>query len=98
MFAQIIKELRTKNKYSHQQIADKIGITRQAYSNYEKGRVPDTPIVQKIADIYGVSIDYLLGRSVDLETEEIIRDLETLSEDKKRVILDMIKSYVQANK
>lgn len=43
-----------------QTIADYLGITRQAYSNYENGnRNPDNETLLKLADYFGVSVDTL---------------------------------------
>ncbi len=49
---------------TQQQIADKLFISRRAYSNYEIGvRGIPTEILSQIADIYGTSVDYLIGRT-----------------------------------
>jgi len=43
-------------------MADMLGITRQAYSNYEAGkREPDHNTLRRLADFFMISIDYLLG-------------------------------------
>mgnify|MGYP001194392911 CR=1 FL=1 len=64
MFPQIIKKLRLEKKLTQQEVADKIGITRPAYTAYESGkREPDFSMLQVLADLFGVSTDYLLGRS-----------------------------------
>lgn len=64
MFPEKIRELRLINKMTQQEIADQLGITRPAYTAYESGkREPDFSILQSIADIFGVTTDYLLGRT-----------------------------------
>ena len=57
-----LKELRIENNYSQQEVADLIDITQVTYSHYELGRrsVSIQNLV-KIAQIYNVSTDYLLG-------------------------------------
>ncbi|MFD2614466.1 helix-turn-helix domain-containing protein [Paenibacillus gansuensis] len=63
MFADRLSILRTNKKLTHQDMADRLGITRQAYGNYESGkREPDYETLQKLADLFNVSLDYLLGR------------------------------------
>lgn len=48
---------------SQQKIADSLGISQRAYSNYENGmREPDQAMLLKIAEYFNVSVDYLLGR------------------------------------
>ncbi|MFJ7920038.1 helix-turn-helix domain-containing protein [Lysinibacillus fusiformis] len=59
-----LKYLRKSNNKTQQDIADILGITRPAYTAYEQSkRNPDYEILEKIADYYNVSIDYLLGRT-----------------------------------
>ena len=59
-----IRNLREDSDMTQQQIADKLYISRRAYSNYETGvRGIPTEILSQIADIYGTSVDYLIGRT-----------------------------------
>ena len=59
-----IRNLREDSDMTQQQIADKLFISRRAYSNYEIGvRGIPTEILSQIADIYGTSVDYLIGRT-----------------------------------
>lgn len=68
MFQIKIKELRKEKKYTQQEVADKIGVTRPAYTAYESGkRQPDFNILQSLASLFDVSVDYLLGRT-DVKT------------------------------
>ena len=58
-----IKELRLLNRYSQKQIAEKLGMQVTQYRRYENGeRTMPIDFVIQIADLYGVSIDYLVGR------------------------------------
>lgn len=55
------KELRTKNKLTQKEIAEKLGITQFTYSNYENLKTqPDIQILKDLANFYKVSLDYLL--------------------------------------
>ena len=60
---EIIQELR-KDRYLRQEdLANAIGITRGALSNYELGsREPSIDILWKLADYFEISIDELVGR------------------------------------
>ena len=62
--AKRLKELRIENNYSQKEIAELMGIAQVTYSHYELGRrsVSIQNLV-KIAQIYNVSVDYLLGLS-----------------------------------
>ena len=59
-----ISRLRNVNGYSQEEVAEKIGISRQAYSKWEKGEtIPDVERCQKLAELYGVTIDSLINFS-----------------------------------
>ena len=59
--------LRKLNGYSQEQIAEKIGISRQAYAKWENGAtIPDIDKAALLADVYGVTLDSLMKT----ETEE----------------------------
>ncbi|NLP13696.1 MAG: helix-turn-helix transcriptional regulator [Clostridium sp.] len=63
-FASMLKQLREENKLSQKDIANFLGITRQAVASYELAkREPDYDVLKKLADYFDVSIDYLLGRA-----------------------------------
>ena len=60
-FAMKLKATRAEKNLSHQQVADGVGITRAAYSNYEQGlREPDLDTLKKICLLLEVSADDLL--------------------------------------
>lgn len=66
MFSKRIAALRKQRKMTQEELADALGISRAALSHYEQGRrEPDFETVQKIASFFGVSTDYLLGRTDD---------------------------------
>lgn len=64
MLNQRIKALRLEYGYSQTYIARILGVTRSAYSMYEKGiRTPNYTTIITLADIYHVSTDYIFGRT-----------------------------------
>lgn len=70
-FGNRIKELRIKNGLSQGDLAEKIGLTRQAISNYENNeRTPNDKIWQKLADCFNVSITSVRG---EIDTELIAK-------------------------
>lgn len=64
MLSDRLKKLRNEKNLLQKEIAKKLKITTSAYGFYEQGkRTPDTETLNKIAEFYNVSIDYLLGRT-----------------------------------
>ena len=58
-----IRVLRKKNGLLQKDLADQLNITRQALSNYEVGkRIPDIFELIRMAEIFKVSVDEIIGR------------------------------------
>ena len=67
-FGEKLLELRKQNNFSQEELAEKLGVSRQAVSRWESGEtMPDSPNLLQISKIFSVSADYLLGRSADPE-------------------------------
>ncbi|ERI10822.1 helix-turn-helix domain-containing protein [Aneurinibacillus aneurinilyticus] len=88
MLGKMLKEQRTKRKIRQEDVAKQIGIARTTYAMYEQGkREPDNETLQKLADFFKVSIDYLLGRTKDpnrivsQETKELLNNIELSDEE-----------------
>ncbi len=63
MIGKQLKSLRKDNGYTQSDLAKKLHLTPKAISFYENNqREPDIDTLNKIADIFNVSIDYLNGR------------------------------------
>lgn len=63
-FGTRLTSLRKEKKLLQADLANKIGIARATYGAYEQGtRQPDFDTLEKIADSFEVSTDYLLGRT-----------------------------------
>ncbi len=59
-----LRELRRESGLTQLDLQKKTGISQDALSRFETGdRVPPIPILLKLADLYGVSIDYILFRT-----------------------------------
>ena len=63
-----IRSLRIDKNLTQKQVAQHLGISQNTYSQYEIG-VLNYPVdaLIKLADLYGVSVDYLLGRTSQKE-------------------------------
>jgi transcriptional regulator with XRE-family HTH domain len=65
-YGQRLAELRAEKHLTQEELALKVGITRSALSHYENNRrEPDYETIQKFADFFHVTVDYLMGRSDD---------------------------------
>ncbi len=63
IFEQRLKELRLNERLTQRDMAEKLGLSQPSYIRYENGSSePSQENLVKIADIFDVSIDYLLGR------------------------------------
>lgn len=64
MFGQRLRELRLQNGYTQETLSDKIGVSSKTIGTWERGtREPPLTTVDKLANIFNVSTDYLLGRN-----------------------------------
>ena len=65
--AERMKTLRLKRGLKQDEAAKKLDISMSAYCRYEHGeREPNASVLWRMADFFGVSIDYLVGRSDSL--------------------------------
>lgn len=64
MFSMRIRDLREDKDLKQKDMAEFLQVHQTTYSDYELGRlnVP-VAVLHKLADFYGVSVDYLLGRT-----------------------------------
>lgn len=63
MLSKQIKSLRITHNMTQVELAKKLNITKQAVSNWENDNIqPSIDMLVKLADFFGVSTDYLLGR------------------------------------
>ena len=99
---QILKELRLNKRLSQQNIADVLKVSARAYQKYEYGTAePTFDTLSKLADFYGVTTDYLLGREpkkeqpIDYEevkrkTNEIIERIENLPPEYQAFMIKIV--------
>ena len=74
-------KLRKKYGYSQEELADKLGLSRQAVSKWERAEAsPDTDNLICLAKLYGVSLDELLATDEDIDT--IVKE-QVKEQDKK---------------
>ncbi|MDA1477308.1 helix-turn-helix transcriptional regulator [Bacillus sp. CLL-7-23] len=75
MFSENLRKTRERKKLTQQYMADKLGITRPAYTAYELGnREPDHKTLVSISSILDVSIDFLLKGESNEATDKIYKE------------------------
>ena len=83
-------KLRKKNGYSQEEVADKLGLSRQAVSKWERAEAsPDTDNLICLAKLYGISLDELLATDDDIDTivkEQVKKEDEPVPEKEKEGI------------
>ena len=90
-FSERVKDLRTQSGMTQQEVAEKLNVTKQTISQYERGqRRPDIEGLEAISDLFNVSSDYVLGKTnltlqfIDDVELKLLRGKETSE------LLDMI--------
>ena len=75
ILAEKITELRKKNGWSQEELAEQLDVSRQSISKWESAQsTPDMNRILKMSDIFGVSTDYLLKDEMVMLPEERCRN------------------------
>lgn len=92
-----IKSERQKRGITQQQLAERIDISTNFMSLIENGRNMSVDTLINIANVFGVSVDYLLSDTVNVTKDNISAqinyNLSTLNDDERLFFLNMIKQY-----
>ena len=81
-----LKNLRKQKRLTQKQVADRIGLAISAVSSYEAGtRYPSYDVLIKLARIYHVSTDYLLGM-----TDKKELDISGLKDEEVEAISQLV--------
>lgn len=85
-----LKELRKKKKLSQSQVSARLNITKSSISGYENNIItPSNDIIVKLALLYGVTADYLLG--LDNNESIVISDLTNNQKEIVRLLVNEFK-------
>ncbi len=107
---EILRELRASKSMTQSDVAKILGLTTNAYQSYERGTSePGCKALSKLADFYGVTTDYLLGREAQtaplagmnfkpVDNDEFIRLYSVLPESVKEIFVDTMAKLAQAQK
>ena len=77
MLPERLKILRSEAKLTQKEIAEKLNISQKGYSYWERGeREPNNDSLQKLANLFKVTTDYLLGNTNIKNQKQFDEDLE----------------------
>ena len=105
-----LKELRQKANITQKELAHSIHSSQQNIAFYEKGeRKPKHEMVEKLANFFNVSIDYLLGKTdipdLDLEVDidnaidnSVAYDGTPITDNDREIIKNFLKDYFSNKK
>jgi len=105
-----IKELRLKKSWSQTDLASRMKMKNSNLSRYEAGKIiPSINVLERFAQVFGVSIDYLLSENNKIEEPTFVKvddvdlynrfkQLEKLPEDDKSTLSKVIDSFIIKNK
>ncbi len=95
-FGQRLKHIREKNNLTREDLASKLNVSYSTVSKYETNtRFPDQEVLGKIADLFKVTTDYLLGRSnipnPYVDEDSISKEISNLSPESQEDLEAYIK-------
>ena len=103
MFKDVFIDLCNKNKVSPTSVCVNIGLSNAAFSAWKDDTVPRKATLLKIADYFGVSVDYLLGKEGNSESEdglsdqqkELIAFARSVPDDKAELVLKLLRAILE---
>ena len=95
--------LRKEKSWSQNDLAKQANVSREIISRYERNDVtPSVEVAKKIADAFGVSLDYLVGEGqnmmFDKRTLQRLQDIEQMKPDIKEKLFFVIDSIIRDSK
>ena len=95
ILADKIIELRKKNGWSQEELAEKLGVSRQAVSKWEGAQsVPDIQRILEMSRLFGVSTDYLLKDDMDFGSEAITESAAEADSPLRRVDMETASAFL----
>ena len=95
-----ITELRKAQNWSQAELADRIQLSRVIVGRYERNEAaPSIDIAKKIADVFDISLDYLVGEGKNAQynkkTLQIIEDIEAIEPDTKDKLYFLVNAVIR---
>ena len=99
ILADKIIENRKKNGWSQEELADKLGVSRQSVSKWEGAQaVPDMKKIIQMAEVFGVSTDYLLRDDIETAAAPDIPPVDSgLADEVRSVSMEEASAFLEHN-
>jgi transcriptional regulator with XRE-family HTH domain len=103
-FGQKVSKIRKEKKLSQIDVANAVGVSRDAISKYERDDIiPSVENAKKIAKILNVSLDYLVSDEdkqdvLDIDMINRIKEIQNLNKDDKNTIVTIIDAFIRDTK
>jgi transcriptional regulator with XRE-family HTH domain len=97
-----ITSLRKKLNWSQSELAKRIEVSREIVGRYERNdAIPSIDIATRIADVFEVSLDYLVGNTeqeVDKITLNRLQEINKLSNEDKKMVFSFLDAFITKSK
>lgn len=98
-FAERVRKLRRDNNLTQFDLAEQLELTATGICYWESGKaLPSLQTVQKLANIFNVSVDYLIGNDncITDEYDALFRKIDKVDCDKRVLLLNVLNSVVDS--
>ncbi len=98
-----IQKLRRAKKITQSEAAEQLGVSLSAYQKYERDKdslLPSLEMVIRMADFYGTTTDFVLGRKpgeriLDADMRKLIDSLLELPEEKRNTVISLLLTLLE---
>lgn len=96
-----LAKIRNEKEYKQKDIARALDVSQQVISNIERGETsPDIDLLKRLADLYEMSLDELVGRHFNVDNENSIEQrimniISTLDDAGKELSYDLLDKVAQ---
>lgn len=94
LISKYLQFLRKCNNYTQDDLAKKLGISRQAVSKWETGTtIPDVEVLLKISKLYDITINDILEPKIQPQRITDFEQISTISEKELKEVLEQFDTY-----
>ena len=100
-FYEIYKDLCNTVNKSPSALALEIGLSKVAVNKWKNGNRPNSETLEKLADYFSVSTDYLLGRQerkISSAEQELLNIFSEIPKEKQQAFINLLKSQIELMK